>query len=179
MKAVIACSIVTVVLSLTAGDAYGLYQGSRWNLYEYVESAPTVHTDATGLDRRFCISWSGHSYLQVTTTDAQGRKKCVELHFWSGMGGGGGDYCAVPQYVTTECTSPCFSAWTPIQSTPAEDQELIDKWDDLNKNGWRYCFPVYTCYNDSMVHLYDGCDPPPPPRERPECEQNISFWELQ
>jgi RHS repeat-associated protein len=125
-------------IGFNAGDA---------NLYRYVGNGPTNGADPSGLDRQV-VQIGIHTFLR---TEIDG--KTIELHFsilgYSKTGHSGGGTVLYDFY-----------------STPAEDQALVDAWDQK----WFPYIPLtYDCYSASILNIGTGMGigigaPPRPPK---------------
>lgn len=102
------------------------YEGSEWNLYEYVASSPTGYFDPSGLDRTICFF--GHAWIEVDIYDDCCKKIGTrQLHF-----------SPVGYTVERDCIYPSWFCVT-IKSSCDDDRELVETWKDRGRRELKCC----------------------------------------
>jgi RHS repeat-associated protein len=144
----------------TSQDPLG-FAGRDMDLYRYVSNSPTILVDPTGLDRTVCHFV--HCWIRVDAYDNAGNNNgYVYLHFSPS----GYEVLGTPVY-------PEWFCFSTIRSTPAQDQQLVELWRELEKqlmkDGWRQPAlqwgPVTNCWLPVLL-LHHFPDVPVP--QRPE-----------
>ena len=122
--------------------------GRDTNIYRYCGNSPTVFVDPSGTDRRLVL-WFGHLALEVHDPEL---RMNVFLEF---------NPQGFMENVPYRGIVP-LTGWVP--STPEQDTELINLWQDLEKQRqsgkvWSWN-PVNNCWVPVIEHFGTGVTPP-------------------
>ena len=151
------------------------FDGGDANTYRYVGNSPTNATDPSGLDRRLVIWW-GHLLIEVSDPDLG----TVYLEF-----NPRGFVQNLPYgWIGPVPTGAVPGPWYP--STPKQDKELIELWDQLEAacqkgdipSYWQDLNVLWNCWAPALMFV-DYPNVPSPKLDNPyELGQRCGSWSV-